>query len=147
MKVLLNTCYGGFGFSEEFLTHLESVHPDMFTSHGLDSSYWNERDDERIVNEAIAFGCDPEDAGRLLASGPHARLSVVEVPDGCEYYIREYDGTEYISHTTFTICEDMLKAGLTDEQIQTARKVDYLKVVSWSDYWDGDASAQFALAD
>lgn len=146
MKVLINQCYGGFGFSKEFLKHLESVHPDMFTSHGLDSTYWNERDDERIVNEAISFGHDP-DTDRLLASGPFARLVVEEVPDGCEYHIHEYDGMEYISHTSFIICENMLKRGLTDEQIQTALKVTYLRVVSDADYWDGDASTQHTLAE
>lgn len=145
MKVLINKCYGGFGFSEEFLAHLKSVHPDMFTSHGLDSSYWNERDDERVVNEAIAFGRDP-DTDRLLASGPFARIVVEEVPDGCEYFIHEYDGNEHISHTCFTICEEMLKRGLTDQEIETARKVTYLRVVSEADYWDGDASTR-ALAE
>lgn len=145
MKVLINKCYGGFGFSEEFLAHLKSVHPDMFTSHGLDSSYWNERDDERVVNEAIAFGRDP-DTDRLLASGPFARIVVEEVPDGCEYFIHEYDGNEHISHTCFTISEDMLKAGLTDQQLETAGKVTYLRVVSEADYWDGDASTR-ALAE
>jgi hypothetical protein len=140
MKVLINQRFGGFGFSKEFLKHLESVHPDMFTSHGLDSTYWNERDDKRIVNEAISFGLDK-------ASGPFARLTVEEVPDGCEYNIHEYDGMEHISHTSFIICENMLKRGLTDEQIQTALKVTYLRVVSDADYWDGDASTQYAMAE
>jgi len=147
MKVLINSCFGGFGFSDEFLKHLESVHPDMFTDAGLDTSYYNWRDDERIVNEAIAFGFDPEDRDCLLASGPFARLTVVEVPDGCNYYIDEYDGNEHISHTSFNISEDMLKAGLTDQQLETARNVTYLRVVSKADYWDGDGSTQYALAE
>jgi hypothetical protein len=41
----------------------------------------------------------------------------------------------------------MLKRGLTDEQIQTALKVTYLRVVSDADYWDGDASTQYAMAE
>ena len=146
MKVLINKCYGGFGFSDEFLAHLKSIHPDMFTDYGLDYYYNDCRTDKRIIDEAIAFGYDPKDPDCLLASGLFARIVVEEVPDGCEYFIHEYDGSEHISHTCFNISENMLKRGLTDQEIETARKVTYLKVVSEADYWDGDASTH-ALAE
>ena len=137
MKVLLNKCFGGFNFSEEFLAHLKSVHPDVVTDAGLDYGFYNVRDDHRIVTEAISFGLDK-------ASGFCSKLSVDEVPDGCEYHIDEYDGMEHISHTCFTICEDMLKRGLTDQEIETTRKVTYLRVVSEADLWDGEHSAEYA---
>jgi len=33
------------------------------------------------------------------ANGPHAELSVVEIPDGTDYEISEYDGQEHIAET------------------------------------------------
>lgn len=38
-----------------------------------------------------------EELGSAVASGRHAELKVVEVPDGIEYEIDEYDGIEHIA--------------------------------------------------
>ena len=37
-----------------------------------------------------------ENLGSLIASGDMAELEVIEIPDGIEYYIEDYDGMETI---------------------------------------------------
>lgn len=64
--------------------------------------------------EKISVDNRPDDRGDLdlvavveklgeKANGSHARLKVVEIPDGVEYEISEYDGKEHIaeSHRTW----------------------------------------------
>jgi hypothetical protein len=45
-----------------------------------------------------------EEMGSQAASGPCAQLSVVEIPDGTDYTIEEYDGREHIAekHRTWS---------------------------------------------
>lgn len=38
-----------------------------------------------------------EELGSERASGPHAKLKIVEIPDDVEYTIEEYDGTEWVA--------------------------------------------------
>lgn len=33
------------------------------------------------------------------ANGPHAKLAIIEIPDGTDYVIEEYDGNEHIAET------------------------------------------------
>lgn len=81
MKVVINKCYGGFGLSNEALNYM-----------GLDPEttdvYEIPRNDSRLVEAVETLG--------ERANGSYAELKVVEIPDGIDYYIHNYDGMESI---------------------------------------------------
>jgi len=83
MKIVINRCYGGFGLSDVALTRYEN-------ESGNDVSYWNiPRNDAILVNIVEELGED--------SWGACAELKVVEIPDGIEWEIDEYDGIEWIA--------------------------------------------------
>ena len=79
MKIVLNKCYGGFSLSEEACEYL-----------GCKSSYRYSAYEERSNPDLVR--CVEE--LRARANGKFARLEVVEIPDGANYEIFEYDGIE-----------------------------------------------------
>lgn len=106
MKVLINKCFGGYSLSEEFVNHL--------IANNLISEDYNKyninRDNQIVIEEAIKFGLEN-------ASGLCAELYIVEIPDGCEYKIGEYDGSEWIEQIWINVTLDELKNGLSDKQL------------------------------
>jgi hypothetical protein len=84
MKIVINTCHGGFGLSKEAL------------------AFYNERAGTAIKYEDDIKRNDPiliqivEELGEA-ANGSYARLKVVEIPDDVEWTIKEYDGDEWIA--------------------------------------------------
>jgi hypothetical protein len=92
-KIVINTCYGGFGLSPEALAEYNRrtrvwapVEYDCFI----------ERDDPFLVEVVEAMGSDANDR--------HSELKIVEVPDGVKWTIEEYDGKEWIAevHRTWS---------------------------------------------
>ena len=84
MKIVINTCYGGFGLSEKALTLFNK-------SAGTVTIY--ERDIARnnpILVEIV------EQLGEA-ADGGFAELKVVEIPDDVQWQIDEYDGNEWVA--------------------------------------------------
>lgn len=94
MKIVINNDYGGFSVSKKVYDEL-----------GLK---WNgygylENDDFEIESDNYyAYRADPrlieaiEKIGEKEASGRVASLKVVEIPDGTDWEIDEYDGWESI---------------------------------------------------
>jgi len=133
MKVLVNDCYGGYGISLE----AEQLY---FTKKGISFELLEEKygrgkyliDGEEVYAELDRD--DPilievvEEIGSERASGIHAELSISEIPDGCDYSIHEYDGTEYIDSTWFTFTTEQLRNGLTEHQLELASKVSCIKI-------------------
>lgn len=84
MKIVINTCHGGFGLSKEAL------------------ALYNERAGTAIKYEDDIKRNDPiliqivEELGEA-ANGSYARLKAVEIPDDVEWTIKEYDGDEWIA--------------------------------------------------
>jgi hypothetical protein len=111
MKVLLNKCYGGYSFSEEFVKHLifNDIVPDY------SNYYCIERHDQKVIEEAIKFGLDN-------AGGMFSQLEVREVPDGANYSIHEYDGMESINDIWIEVSVHDLKYGLKQNQLQMVMK-------------------------
>jgi len=84
MKIVINTCYGGFGLSKEAL------------------AFYNERADTAIKYEDDIKRNDPiliEIVGQLgeAANGGFAKLKVVQIPDDVQWQIEEYDGVEWVA--------------------------------------------------
>ena len=111
-KIVTNRCYGGFGLSEKAVRRYAELKgiklflhkkSDSFIRHWTteevessdipDDVYWSEysieRDDPILVQVVEELGEE--------ANGRCANLFVTEVPDGVEWQIEEYDGTEWIA--------------------------------------------------
>lgn len=83
MKIVINTCYGGFSLSPKASQRYKErtgktigAYPDV------------ERNDPDLVSVVEELG--------EKANGPDARLKVVDVPDDVKWYIRDYDGKETV---------------------------------------------------
>ncbi len=85
-KIVINSCYGGFGLSKlalEQYAQLTGIDPN--TLHADDIP----RDDEHLV--AIVEKLD------IKANGTYAKLKVVPIPDNVQWQVEEYDGREWIA--------------------------------------------------
>lgn len=94
MKIALNKCFGGFGVSEAVYAEL-----------GME---WNgygylENEDFGIEDDNyLAYRRHPkliaaiEKVGEKEASGQLAEVRIVDIPDGIEWEIYEYDGIETV---------------------------------------------------
>jgi hypothetical protein len=125
MKVVINTCYGGFGISTEcakryfelkgltvyempssFCTQYLLVPLEEFEvqyeldkknsyyekSNAMCFSFYNiERDDPFLIQAVEELGEE--------ASDRYSELRIVEIPDGIDYTIEDYDGKEWIAET------------------------------------------------
>lgn len=79
MKLVINTCYGGFELSDKAEKML-----------GGENAYELERDDPKLV-EVV------ETLGKEAYNTDVSRLSVVEIPDNAtDYEVNEYDGYESV---------------------------------------------------
>lgn len=105
-KIVINTCWGGFGLSDEALLRyaeikgLKLVRVEA-TDYGNDSFYINEIHDDNYFFDQCIDRNDPclvqviEEMGKD-ASDVYSELKVVEIPDGVEWEIDDYDGRETI---------------------------------------------------
>lgn len=75
MKIVINDCFGGFGFSDEF----SAAYPDAVC---LD------RTNEKLIAALEEFSLDK-------ASSKYVKLIIADIPDtATDYMIQEYDGSE-----------------------------------------------------
>lgn len=102
MKVVINTCYGGFGLSQEALRELQRIAtPDsafiikldedqlLYTDKNKEAGYYSIRQDPQVVEVVEKLG--------NRANGKHAKLKVVEIPNDVDYVIDDYDGVEWVA--------------------------------------------------
>lgn len=112
MKVVINTCYGGFGLSHDaMLRYFElqgwNCYPvkDKFNTF----HYWKvpkDQQDNNRYSELTVYDRGIERTDPLLikvieelgtkADDRYAKLRIVEIPDGISWYIHDYDGIESI---------------------------------------------------
>ena len=102
MKVVINTCFGGFSVSQTLL--LLIVQGETWESSELE---WNEYDvprDNPVLIAALEGKIPDLDQPDGWWNGISARLKVVEIPDGIAWNLVEYDGREHIAevHRTWT---------------------------------------------
>jgi hypothetical protein len=97
--------YGPERLRESTMRHW-ATRPLEADEHGVvekfpDDAYWSEysldRTDPALVQTVEALGSP-------AASGAHAKLAVVEIPDGVEWELDEYDGVEHVAekHRTWS---------------------------------------------
>lgn len=92
MKIVINTCFGGFSLSKEAYKFLGLEWKEGETS---GSAFDNDRTNLELIECVEQLGKE--------ANGRSADLKVVEIPDDIEYSIEDYDGSEHIaeSHRTW----------------------------------------------
>lgn len=98
MKVVINKCFGGFGLSK---TACEDYAKAKGLNVGKFNDTWGYYEDGDFYDREIQRD-DPvlvEIVERLgnTASGNYANLVVVEIPDGVDWCVEEYDGNEWIA--------------------------------------------------
>lgn len=90
MKVVINKCYGGFGLSPQ----AEDLYAKK-SGFELDDSSWDsyniDRSDKTLVEVVEELG--------EKANGVCADLFVIEIPDGIDWEVSEYDGYESIEES------------------------------------------------
>ena len=114
MKIVINKCFGGFSISDKaielyfekkgekvwtvdngYSTSHYTVDPADYLTGVPDNHYWTDHEIDRtdpvLVDVVETLGVE--------ADGHYASLSVVEIPDGINYEIGEYDGVEHIAET------------------------------------------------
>lgn len=94
MKIVVNKCYGGFGVTEEVYKELGI----KWDGYGyLDNDDFNIKSSDYLAfrsNKKLIKAI--EKIGEEKSSGQHAELEIIEIPDGIEWEIDEYDGIETI---------------------------------------------------
>ncbi len=126
-KIVINKCFGGFGLSSEALLELAKrgskaiklVHPKDYFSANKNGG-WKKAFEENqknglvkytIYEDKIVIFNNYDDAKARAdhvlievvkelgerADGNYAKLKIVEIPDGIDFEIDEYDGKESIS--------------------------------------------------
>ena len=97
MKVVINQCFGGFGLSKAVYKEMGIKYDGYgyLTNEdlGIDSdNYYAYRSDNRLISAIEKVGIE-------RASGSLAKIGIVDVPDGIDFEIDEYDGVEHIAET------------------------------------------------
>lgn len=83
MKVVINTCYGGYSLSEEAYEELG------LKWDGFGFAYEDDRTNPKLIATVEKLGDKASDSG--------SDLKVVEIPDDVDWYIEEHAGTEWIA--------------------------------------------------
>lgn len=136
MKIVINSCFGGFDLSDACIEELatrkghraykytydlhglhrcrektydfykflldidqEEVDHETAEKHSFESLF--EDGDMRTDHDLISL---IEEKGSKWASGSHAKLKVIDIPDDVDYIIEEYDGAEWVAekHRTWS---------------------------------------------
>jgi hypothetical protein len=126
MKVLINKCHGGYGISAYALSMYadkkglvysvkNEYMPFLELADGTSLSSYNiERNDPTLI---AVF----EELGSEDFSGFAAEIGIVEIPDGAQYRIGEYDGLEWIEQVWITATLDELASGLSQEKLDMVK--------------------------
>lgn len=94
MKVVINTCHGGFSLSKEAVQYiLDKYHKVVDQYAGYNPV---DRSDPALIDAVETLG--------EKAHGGFAELKIVEVPDDVKWHIEEYDGKEWVAedHRTWS---------------------------------------------
>lgn len=94
MKVVINTCYGGFSISEDAFKLLNLKWLGYgFINNETFNIYSKNNYEYRTYLPLVKV---VEELGER-ANGKVAKLKIVEIPDNVDWYIDDYDGVESIN--------------------------------------------------
>jgi hypothetical protein len=105
MKVVINTDWGGFGLSDDAIRRYAELKGitlvEETNEYGItfyvdqinDESYFESHDFDRTDPALIQVVEEMGDA----SFGWAAKLKIVEIPDGVDWYVSDYDGVEHIA--------------------------------------------------
>ena len=111
MKVAINTCFGGFGISNEAfekLLHLKGIAFERVENSAFFGvSYYKAGhvgDNEHYLSDYHFYSdrSDPDLIAVLeemgdAANGFAAEIAIIEIPDDVKWHIHEYDGIEHVA--------------------------------------------------
>jgi hypothetical protein len=110
MKVVINSCFGGFGLSdaafEELLNRKGVAWEKIKDKYDLDVYYkaGHVGDDDYYLSyrQLTVYRGDPDLVAIVEQFGkdvntPYSSLKIVDVPDDVEWTLEEYDGLEHIA--------------------------------------------------
>jgi hypothetical protein len=90
LKIVINTCHGGFSLSEKAQKLFCQYSMIEWKDWQEDWSYYDiERNNQYLVRVVEELGDD--------VNGRFAELKVVDIPDEVEWQLEEYDGKEWIA--------------------------------------------------
>lgn len=92
MKIVINKTHGGFSLSEQALCALsqrKGCKLELRDGFAYEQGKALLRHDPDLVAVVESLGTQ--------ASGPHARLKVVEIPDNVLWFVQDYDGIERVA--------------------------------------------------
>ena len=92
-KIVINTCFGGFGLSESSLEDYKK------RKNITDENFYH-WDIPRDCPDLVAM----VEEGGTDVDGIYSELKVVDVPDDVNWFIHEYDGMEHVAerHRTWS---------------------------------------------
>ena len=103
MKVVINTCYGGFGISHEAILALADAKGiELEKTDGDGFQFYRLADNPNDCFTVYDYSRSDQDLVRIVqemgeaAWGDYAELKIVEIPDDVEWEIDDYDGIETI---------------------------------------------------
>lgn len=94
MKVVINTCYGGFGITDE-VKELYKKTTGKVLSYVVDTEF---RCDPKLIEIIETIGLENS------ADGPGTKLAIIEVPDDTQVEILDFDGYEEIVDARYHWC-------------------------------------------
>ena len=91
MKIVINSCYGGFGLSDQALKLYSCL-----TGQDTQSAHSIPRNDPVLVHVVETLG--------TAANGRFAQLRIIDIPDDVIWQISEYDGNETVEEVHRSWC-------------------------------------------
>jgi len=91
MKIVINSCFGGFGLSDAALARYNEL-----SGQTIENYYEIARNDTNLVQVVEELGKN--------ADTRYSELNIVDIPEDVDWAIHEYDGLEHIyeKHRTWS---------------------------------------------
>jgi hypothetical protein len=137
MEILINKCYGGYGLSDKavrlYLTKknipivVNRQYSGKYHTYyvvGLNNQFCDHhisRTDPVIIEVVRELGAK--------ANGSSAKLEIELIPDGCKYWINEYDGMESIGDEWFEVTKEEMLKGVSPERLEQLLQATSIKIV------------------
>jgi hypothetical protein len=111
-KIIINTCYGGFGLSDKAKARLEELGHAPFIP-DIPYDEWRNYDWDLNPRGYVSEYDVPRDLPLLIqvieelgeeSFGDYAKLKIIEIHDDIEWQIEGYDGLEWVAekHRTWS---------------------------------------------